>query len=303
MTDLAEPSSFSYLVQGEGPRFANPSERFCAEVFEAFHVPWAFQPRTFVLDSEPEGRVTSAFTPDFYLPTQDLYVEVTAMKQSLVFRKRRKVRRVQEVFPGMRCELFSRRDIPLLADLLPPALGLRAELRPRVEVLSTLVDPTGRPTKIGSAKAYTLAQNSLGVVGALGSYLSWQPEQLFKLKPTQFEELVAELLIRGGYTVELTAPSADGGIDIFASCDEEGGPILYGVQCKRAGDPRRRIGVGVVRELYGAISYAGATAGVLVTTSSFTRDARLFERAFANRISLKDFEVIQRWLRRRSASM
>ena len=46
-----------------------------------------------------EGRVTRAFTPDFFLPEEDLYIEVTVMKQSLVTRKNRKLRELREQYP------------------------------------------------------------------------------------------------------------------------------------------------------------------------------------------------------------
>ena len=57
-----------------------------------------------------------AFTPDFYLPEQDLYVEVTTMKQSLVTKKNRKVRRLRELYPDVRIRILYRRDIDALAD-------------------------------------------------------------------------------------------------------------------------------------------------------------------------------------------
>jgi hypoxanthine phosphoribosyltransferase len=59
--------------------------------------------------------VTEAFTPDFYLPEQDLYVEVTVMKQALVTRKNRKLRKLRERYPDVRIKLFYRRDIERLA--------------------------------------------------------------------------------------------------------------------------------------------------------------------------------------------
>ena len=62
-----------------------------------------------------EGRVVSAFTPDFYLPEQNLFIEVTVMKQSLVTRKNRKLREVQRLYPHVRVKLFYRRDIERLA--------------------------------------------------------------------------------------------------------------------------------------------------------------------------------------------
>ena len=64
---------------------------------------------------DEEGRVVSAFTPDFYLPEQNLFIEVTVMKQSLVTRKNRKLREVQRLYPHVRVKLFYRRDIERLA--------------------------------------------------------------------------------------------------------------------------------------------------------------------------------------------
>ena len=56
-----------------------------------------------------------AFTPDFYLPEQDLYLEVTVMKQSLVTRKNRKIRKLREQYPEIKVKLFNRRDFERLA--------------------------------------------------------------------------------------------------------------------------------------------------------------------------------------------
>ena len=68
-----------------------------------------------MLERDGEGRVTRAFTPDFFLPEQDLYVEVTVMKQSLVTRKNRKLRELRERYPDVNVKLFYRRDIERLA--------------------------------------------------------------------------------------------------------------------------------------------------------------------------------------------
>src|SRR5207244_973174 len=72
-------------------------------------------PRTFVLARDAEGRVSEAFTPDFYLPDQDLYLEVTVMKQSLVTRKNRKLRKLREQYPDVKIKLFYERDLERLA--------------------------------------------------------------------------------------------------------------------------------------------------------------------------------------------
>jgi hypoxanthine phosphoribosyltransferase len=78
-------------------------------------VPWEYEPRTFVLERDGDGRVLEAFTPDFYLPEQDLYVEITVMKQSLVTRKNRKLRKLRRLYPDVRVKLFYKRDIERLA--------------------------------------------------------------------------------------------------------------------------------------------------------------------------------------------
>ena len=97
------------------PQFANEAELECAKILDYYKVPWDYEPRTFVLESDEDGRVLEAFTPDFYLPEQDLYLEVTVMKQSLVTRKNRKLRKLRARYPGIRIKLFYKRDIERLA--------------------------------------------------------------------------------------------------------------------------------------------------------------------------------------------
>ena len=99
----------------EPPRFVNRSELECAKILDYYGIPWEYEPTSFVLERDADGRVSRAFTPDFYLPEQDLYIEVTVMKQSLVTRKNRKIREVQELYPDIKVKLFYRRDIERLA--------------------------------------------------------------------------------------------------------------------------------------------------------------------------------------------
>jgi hypoxanthine phosphoribosyltransferase len=99
----------------DSPRFANEAERECARLLDFYGVPWEYEPRMFALAEDDSGRVTEAFTPDFYLPEQDLYVEVTVMKQALVTRKNRKLRKLRERYPEIRIKLFYRRAIERLA--------------------------------------------------------------------------------------------------------------------------------------------------------------------------------------------
>jgi hypoxanthine phosphoribosyltransferase len=97
------------------PAFANRAELECAKVLDYYGVPWNYEPTTFVLERDADGRVVEAFTPDFHLPEQDLYVEITMMKQSLVTRKNRKIRKLRERYPHVRIKLFYRRDVERLA--------------------------------------------------------------------------------------------------------------------------------------------------------------------------------------------
>jgi hypoxanthine phosphoribosyltransferase len=97
------------------PRFANDAEREYARLLDFYDIPWEYEPKTFALEEDEEGRVREAFTPDFYLPEQDLFVELTVMKQALVTRKNRKLRKLRERYPDVRIKLFYRRDIERLA--------------------------------------------------------------------------------------------------------------------------------------------------------------------------------------------
>lgn len=97
------------------PQLVNEAELECAKILDYYRVPWEYEPRTFVLEEDEDGCVAEALTPDFYLPEQDLYVEVTAMKQSLVTRKNRKIRKLRERYPDVRIKLFYRRDLERLA--------------------------------------------------------------------------------------------------------------------------------------------------------------------------------------------
>jgi hypoxanthine phosphoribosyltransferase len=110
-----ESPVFQVYCGSEPPRFANRSELECAKILDYYGVPWDYEPRSFVLEQAADGRILSAFTPDFYLPEQDLFIEVTVMKQSLVTRKNRKLRELRRLYPEVRVKLFYRRDIERLA--------------------------------------------------------------------------------------------------------------------------------------------------------------------------------------------
>jgi hypoxanthine phosphoribosyltransferase len=94
--------------------FAHPVERALARVFDAHGIVWQYEPHTIVLARDENGDVREAFTPDFFLPDLDLYLECTVMRQSLTSRKRRKVRLARER-AGANVEILFRRDFERLA--------------------------------------------------------------------------------------------------------------------------------------------------------------------------------------------
>jgi hypoxanthine phosphoribosyltransferase len=112
---LRETPDFQAFCGTTPPRFVNDAELEYAKILDFYGIPWLYEPKTFVLERDAEGRVTEAFTPDFYLPEQDLYLEVTVMKQSLVTRKNRKLRKLRQLYPDVKVKLFYERDFERLA--------------------------------------------------------------------------------------------------------------------------------------------------------------------------------------------
>ncbi len=111
----AETPNFQAYRGAEPPRFVNEAEFQCAKILDFYGVPWEYEPHSFVLETDDEGHVVEAMRPDFYLPEQDLYLEVTMMKQSLVTRKNRKIRKLRERYPNVKIKLFYKRDFERLA--------------------------------------------------------------------------------------------------------------------------------------------------------------------------------------------
>jgi len=91
--------------------FSHPSEESFAHLLDFYRIAWEYEPRSFPIAWDNHGRVLEAFTPDFYLPESDLYVELTTMKQSLVTRKNRKIRLLREIYPHINIQVFYQKDL------------------------------------------------------------------------------------------------------------------------------------------------------------------------------------------------
>ena len=90
--------------------FANQSEEMFANLLDFYRIAWEYEPVSFPVQYDRDGTVLESFTPDFYLPEFDLYVELTTMKQSLVTKKNRKVRLLRELYPNLNIQVFYQKD-------------------------------------------------------------------------------------------------------------------------------------------------------------------------------------------------
>lgn len=125
------------------PVFAHGSEAEMARILDFYAVRWDYEPTTFPILWNLEGAVVESFSPDFYLPELDLYLEMTTLKQRLVRKKNRKLRRLRELYPAIRIKLFYARDFRAmmlkygrlaLADSLSGTLGQFMSERTRADV-------------------------------------------------------------------------------------------------------------------------------------------------------------------------
>lgn len=92
-------------------QFGHPSEQIFANLLDFYRIPWEYEPRSFPIAWDENGHVIESFTPDFYLPESNLYVELTTMKQSLVTKKNRKIRLLREIYPHINIQVFYQKDI------------------------------------------------------------------------------------------------------------------------------------------------------------------------------------------------
>jgi len=110
--------------------FAHPAEEMFARVLDFYGLRWDYEPRTFPLERNDQGEITLAFTPDFYLPDQDLYIELTTLKPQLSTIKNKKMRLMAELYPEIKIKLFKRREMRDLMGkfgLYPEMTGVNAK--------------------------------------------------------------------------------------------------------------------------------------------------------------------------------
>jgi restriction endonuclease len=126
------------------------------------------------------------------------------------------------------------------------------------------------------------------------------PKEFWTVSPRKFEEIIAELLERMDYKVELTPLSGDGGFDMYAAKKDRVGRFLFLVECKRYVPPHK-VGVQIIRSLYGVVQQKNANVGIIATTSFFTKGAMAFEQEREHQMHLRDYLALQQWLKDSSA--
>jgi hypothetical protein len=94
--------------------FAHASEAEMSRILDFYAVRWEYEPDTFPILWNLDGDVVESFSPDFYLPDLDLYLEMTTLRQRLVRKKNRKLRRLRELYPDLNVKLFYARDFRAL---------------------------------------------------------------------------------------------------------------------------------------------------------------------------------------------
>lgn len=118
---------------------------------------------------------------------------------------------------------------------------------------------------------------------------------MYQLTSRKFEELVARLFSDHGFDVELTRASRDGGYDILAKLNNPATSFIALVECKKY-SPENRVGVEIVRGLYGVTEMKGANQGLVVTSSFFTRGAVEETARIGSKLGLKDYDALTTWL-------
>jgi len=109
-----EDSVLTSPADEEADQFMHPSEEEFAHMLDFYRIQWEYEPQTFLLEWDSEGNVVEAFSPDFYLPDQDLYIELTTQKPKQVWKKNRKIRRMKEFYPHINVRLIDKRGFESL---------------------------------------------------------------------------------------------------------------------------------------------------------------------------------------------
>jgi restriction endonuclease Mrr len=126
-------------------------------------------------------------------------------------------------------------------------------------------------------------------------YIIEHPDEVRNLSRRQFQEFSAALLERKGLTVTVGPVGADGGVDVRAEREGEFGPELILVQTKHP-DPGNKVTLETIKLLHYQVVTENATRGLVMTDSTFTRNALQQIAAYRFQMAGADGERIRQWL-------
>ncbi len=151
------------------PEFAHRAEVDFAALLDFYRIEWEYEPVSFPLQRANDGRIVQMFTPDFYLPEQELFVELTTMKQSLITKKHGKIRRLKELHPEIKVMLLTRRDYhELLSQYGYGAVEITALPESDIDrILYSQSEIAARVAELGHQISEDYADRSLILVGIL----------------------------------------------------------------------------------------------------------------------------------------
>jgi hypoxanthine phosphoribosyltransferase len=153
-------------AQRDKPRFAHESEAEFASILTFYGIHWDYEPRSFPL-READGQLLEAFTPDFYLPDYDQYIELTTLRQSLATYKNRKLRLMRERYPEINVKLLNRHDVfSLLAKFGIDPRG-SGEVPQIDRVLFSAEEIAARVAELGDRISEDYAGSEIVLVGVL----------------------------------------------------------------------------------------------------------------------------------------
>jgi hypoxanthine phosphoribosyltransferase len=187
---VSNPTSTKGWAAKRSPTFAHASEAEFARILDFYQVRWEYEPHVFPILWTFDGSVAESFSPDFYLPDFDTYLELTTLRQPLVRKKNRKLRRLRELYPDVRIKLLYARDFRALmlkygkfglvdalsgtsGQVLPPQPAM-ADSLDAAEVETVFADepvltdvaPLARPTRRRRRRAVTAPATAVRVAEA-----------------------------------------------------------------------------------------------------------------------------------------
>ena len=212
------PSPHSPTLSSEFPAFAHHSEEEFARILDFYGLQWVYEPRSFLLRGDGE-QPREMFTPDFYLPELELYLELTTLKQSLVTKKNRKLRRLKELYPDINIKLLYRRDYHRLLAKYGFGPLARADVEGVSRVLLTTDQIQKRVSELGRQISHDYQGRQPILVGVLRGVLLFMADLMREITlPVELQVMAVSSYqgqTRGGVQVTKGLDSDISGRDVI----------------------------------------------------------------------------------------